>query len=633
MKVGKVSSLAMIIVILVGIYSPLGINHVQAQEDIFTPDSVGIQGEIVDNYVNITYRMIFDNTASSEARQASWFFGFQEGIRLSNISVEMKNLTFWGRIMEEQQAEETYNESVEANATAALVVRKSGGYEIKINVENNTEAILQVFAEGLLTRDLGIYEMTLPIAVEAALQAEFDMMIDIRSTCETIKGYSVTGIGDFQVTDLGDGVQLSYSAEDFLVPSNLAIEYALETGAGCTELLTHNNRTDNFFVYKLAPTIEEVEEQAPREYVFVLDVSGSMSGPKIEQAKVAFSSMVEDLGEDDIFNLVKFNEEVSLLWEEPHSASSLNIETAQEWVNSITAEGSTNFHGACLEGLDTFTSGDYVKVMLVLSDGLPTAGELQLPEEIIPAVCEANSKGVSISTVAFGSDADEDLLASIAAKNQGYFAFIQPGDDASTELMDFYKKMAVPLATSFNISISGASEIMALQSLDNTPFFNGSEIVIAGRYSESIQIATSIQYVTGNETYNDQASTATKDNSHIEKIWALQKIDFLKLLVLQQGETESLRRQIISLGFQYGIVIEDYTGLVLTSLEPQYDDSSEYREITYTGPAAPQSTAPNGGFFGIAPLDSGAWLAIAVLGVVLTLGIALVIGTWVRRPK
>ncbi|MBS3795633.1 MAG: VWA domain-containing protein, partial [Candidatus Thorarchaeota archaeon] len=541
MMVGKVLSFSLILVIIVGVYAPLGVVHVEAQEDSLTPNSVAIHGEIIDNYSNITYTMSFDNTDSSEARQASWFFGFQEGIRLSNISVEMKDLTLWGRIMEEVEAEETYNESVEANATAALVIRRSGGYEIKINVENNTGAVLQVFAEGLLTRELGIYEMTLPLAVETALQAEFDMVVDIQSTCQTIEGYSVVGIGDFQATDLGDGVRLSYYSENLLVPPNLALKYVVETEGGCTELVTYNNGTDNFFVYKLAPTIQESENQAPREYVFVLDVSGSMSGSKIEQAKVAFSSMVEDLGEDDIFNLVKFNEEVALLWDEPHSASSLNVETAQEWVSSITAEGSTNFHGACLEGLNTFTSGDYVKVMLLLSDGLPTAGELQLPEEIIPAVCEANTKGVSISTVAFGAGADENLLASIAAKNHGYFAFVQPDDDASTRLMDFYKKMSVPLAKSFDISINGASEIMALQSLDNTPFFNGSEIVIAGRYSESIQIATSIEYVSGNETYDDQASTATSENCHIEKIWALQRIDFLKLLVLQQGETESLR--------------------------------------------------------------------------------------------
>ncbi|MBS3795158.1 MAG: hypothetical protein KGY80_09685, partial [Candidatus Thorarchaeota archaeon] len=135
-------------------------------------------------------------------------------------------------------------------------------------------------------------------------------------------------------------------------------------------------------------------------------------------------------------------------------------------------------------------------------------------------------------------------------------------------------------------------------------------------------------------TYDDQASTATSENCHIEKIWALQRIDFLKLLVLQQGETESLRRQIVSLGFQYGIVIEDYTGLVLTSLETQAEDSSGYFETTQQAGQTRTPTAPGYGDSlpcGIA--DSGVLIALGILGLVLSMGIGFVAWTWIRRPR
>jgi Ca-activated chloride channel family protein len=338
----------------------------------------------------------------------------------------------------------------------------------------------------------------------------------------------------------------------------------------------------------LAPEVTEVVETAHRQYVFVLDKSGSMSGLKIEQAKTAFNSMIGTLLSQDLFNVVAFDNEISILWDEPHSASASNIDEAQDWVQSISAGGSTNFHGAAMTGLDTFNPGDNVKAMLILSDGLPTAGSIQDTPGILSAISEANTLDVSISTVAFGSDSDENLMANTAAQNDGYFVFIEPSEDANTELLEFYGVFSTPIADDYSIVFNGAIEVISLSPLDESPFFNGTEVIVAGRYNDGMTVTTSIDYVTGTETYVDTVGVAMQDKPHVEHIWAQQRVSYLLRQASLHGENDTLRNEIVQLGMYYGIAIAGYTAMVLIAY-----DASSTEEGTLEGGyfCAPTATA------------------------------------------
>ncbi|MFX0053536.1 MAG: VWA domain-containing protein [Promethearchaeota archaeon] len=539
-------------------------------EETLVPTNVSVSGRITDNYVNITYQMVFDNTESSLAQEVDWFFGLQDGIRLSNISVVLGNKTYWGRVLPEVEAVEVYNESVALNRSAVLVRRHADGYSVRMNVESKTEAILSVFIEGILTRRVGLYNFDLPLGRTGVIDVAFTLDIEIISNFAPVAGYSIKGLPSFVATDLPNGIRLEHTSSSLSIAEGLKITYALDRQTGGAQLLTHTNGSDQFFVYMLAPEVTEVVETAPRQYVFVLDKSGSMRGLKIDQAKTAFSSMIGTLLSQDIFNIVTFNDEISILWDEPHSASANNIDEAQEWVQSISAGGSTNFHGAAITGLETFNLGNNVKAMLILSDGLPTAGAIQDTPGILSAITEANTLGVSISTVAFGSDSDENLMANIAANNDGYFVFIHPSEDASTELLDFYRLFSTPIADDYSIVFDGAIEVTSLSPLHESPFFNGTEVIITGRYIEGITVTTSIDYVTGTETYVDTVGVSMNDKPHVEYIWAQQRVSYLLHQILLHGENETLRNEIVQLGMHYGLAIAGYTAIVLVA----YDASS-----------------------------------------------------------
>jgi Ca-activated chloride channel family protein len=597
---------SIVIGLLCSAFIPMNATANLIAEDTLVPVDVSISGSITDNYVNFTYQMIFDNTGSEIAQEVDWFFGLQNSIRLSNISVALGDETYWGRVLPEIEAVETYNESVAANKSAVLVQRYYDGYAIRMNVENGTEAILSVFVEGLLTRLAGVYNFDLPIGDTGIIDTAFSLDIDVISNYAPVTGYSIRGLPSFEATDLPNGIHLEYTSSSLTIAEGLEISYVLDRQTGGAQLLTHGNGSEEFFVYMLAPEVTEVIETAPKQYVFVLDKSGSMSGLKIEQAKTAFNSMIGTLLSQDLFNIVSFDSEISILWVEPHSASAANIEEAQDWVESIDAGGSTNFHGAAMTGLGTFTPGENVKAMLILSDGLPTAGSIQDTPGILAAISEANTLDVSISTVAFGSNADENLMANIAAQNAGYFVFIEPSEDASTELLTFYGVFSTPIADDYSIDFDGAIEVISLSPLAESPFFNGTEIIVAGRYVEGMTVTTSIDYVTGTETYVDTAGVAAQDKPHIENIWAQQRVTYLVRQSSIDPDNEAIRNQIVQLGMYYGLAIAGYTAMVLTA----YDASSspEYTSGFLAAPApgiAPPA-APGGPYeqsFGLNPFS------------------------------
>ncbi|GAI50884.1 unnamed protein product, partial [marine sediment metagenome] len=238
--------------------------------------------------------------------------------------------------------------------------------------------------------------------------------------------------------------------------------------------------------------------------------------------------------------VVAFETEVSTLWDEPHIASDTFKQEAKDWVSSLVAGGSTNFHDACITGLETFTEANAANVMLVLSDGEPTAGPITSTPELLIAISEANSKKVSISAVAFGYGADEGLMANMASQNNGFFTFIQTDEEATTKIIDFYKQFATPIASGYSIHIEGAYLTASLVPLKDSPFFNGSEVLLSGLYETSISIETTIHYAS-DEIYSNYATDASIVYPYVESIWAQHRLSYLLNQVLLEGDTNVLR--------------------------------------------------------------------------------------------
>jgi len=593
------------------IISSTGIQFVKAQ-DALEPDSIAIYGEIADNYVNITYELHFDNSGSSEDREIDWEFGIQKDILLSNLSIILGEKTYYGVVKPVSIAEQEYNESVEANETAVLMKQTADGYSLQCNLEAEMEAQVFITLEGFLTRKFGGYSLALPLALSQTLLSVLTVDVAIRSNFNPLVSYGIRGLSGLSYTALSTGIQIEYdsSGSAILIPSDLEIMYRIADQTGGSQLITYTNSTDNFFAYLLAPVISESTE-TERQVVFVLDTSGSMGGTPINQAKIAFNDMIESLNSGDYFNVVEFNSEASSIWSECRPATNENIEAGRSWVSDLVSTGSTNFYGGALTGLNSFIDNGMPKIMLLLSDGFPNTGIYTTPETIGPAIMEENTLGVSISTIAFTSSVDLDFMGNIASDNGGYFTYITPDSDSSSDIFEFYASLSNQDMQEYDITIEGAIDLAHFRPLSNAFLINGTEVVMTGRFLSHINITTVLIYEEQTENYYNNETTPGTEYVHVEKLWAQQRISYLVNLI-NLGNT-TFEEEVVQLGMYYGLVIKGYTAMILTTDDEEIyvDNDDNYYPEDYYSLTGKDTTIP--GFSILTLLAVGCLTVLVIL--------------------
>ena len=246
---------------------------------------------------------------------------------------------------------------------------------------------------------------------------------------------------------------------------------------------------DGYFVHYLVP---DNLETLPKHVVFVLDVSGSMQGSKLEQMKDAIFTVLDDMTDEDYFNIITFSSGVDI-WDQDEEvpvirATEDNKEKAIGRVLQLRANGGTNINEAILQALNVGKDAakhlpkDVKSMIVFLTDGQPTEG-VENPRSIQDNIKSANLElGIPIFTIAFGADADFGLVEKIASDNLGAARKIYDGSDAALQLENFYAQISSPLLTNLKLSYVGGLEDSS--QVDTKTVFRGKELIGVGKLSD-----------------------------------------------------------------------------------------------------------------------------------------------------
>ena len=174
----------------------------------------------------------------------------------------------------------------------------------------------------------------------------------------------------------------------------------------------------------IAPDIG-TPRRAPMNLSVVLDRSGSMEEEgKIENAKSALMSLIDQLREDDIFSLVIYDDVIEVLQSAAHVGDKSRLKAL---VERIAPRGSTNLGGGMVEGfhqVECNLGKDYINRVVLLSDGLANVG-LTDPRDLDRIARRERAKGISITTMGVGLDYNENLMMGIAENGSGNYYFIE----------------------------------------------------------------------------------------------------------------------------------------------------------------------------------------------------------------
>lgn len=329
-------------------------------------------------------------------------------------------------------------------------------------------------------------------------------------------------------------------------------------------VLTHREGgEDGFALLFLAPPAAGDEAAIGRDLTLVVDISGSMSGAKMEQARAALRQALDGLGADDRFRLIAFSSGVREFREGWTTVGRANLAAARQFIDGLSANGGTNIAGALDAALKVGTDRERLALVVFVTDGLPSVGEQQ-PDRIAAQAASLIGRA-RIFTFGVGQDVNTYLLDRLAVEGRGTASYVAPGADVSDAVGGVLTKLSRPALTDLRIVRA------PVRLLDQAPavlpdLFYGEELVVLARYRGEGTGPVVIEGTRGGvrQQFTIEARFPRRDggDEYIPQLWAARRIGELTRQIRLEGSTPDLIAQVRELGLRYGIITE-YTSYLV----------------------------------------------------------------------
>lgn len=321
---------------------------------------------------------------------------------------------------------------------------------------------------------------------------------------------------------------------------------------------------DGYFMLLISPAAQAAAaEVLPRDLTFVVDVSGSMSGVKIDQARAALRQALATLRPADRFRVISFSSAVNHFRDGFVPATADNIAAARQFVTGLIADGGTNIAAALDAALGQATHEERLAIVVFLTDGIPSIGE-QSPERIAAAASGRIGRA-RIFTFGVGQDVNTYLLDRLAQEGRGTAQYVPPEADVEQAVGSLVNKIRLPALTNVRIADQPVELVQTYPSRLPDVFF-GEELVIFGRYrgTASGEIVVTGQRGGRTERFAVRAEFPAHHaaNAFIPRLWASRRIGELTRQIRLEGTSETLVREVRDLGLRYGVITE-YTSYLV----------------------------------------------------------------------
>jgi len=344
---------------------------------------------------------------------------------------------------------------------------------------------------------------------------------------------------------------------------DFAVFLPLARGLAGVTVATHRvGGEDGYVMITLSPG-EGRGTAVARDVSLVLDVSGSMSGEKIEQARRAAKALLEALSQQDRFRLIAFNSSIDPYRTAWTSATAAELSAARRWVDGLQASGSTDIGGALAEAFRAETPAGRLGIVVFLTDGLPTVGE-QNPDRIAERA-EHDRGAARVFAFGIGYDVNVRLLDQLTAAARGTTAFVEPGEDLERPIAQLATRIRYPVLT--DLRLAGAPvELRDLYPSPLPDLFAGDELVLFGRYRGAGTGDVAFTGVRGGTSERFSVGVAfpeeARGDDYIPRLWAGRRIGVLTRELRLHGRNQEVIDEVRDLGLRYGILTE-YTSYLV----------------------------------------------------------------------
>lgn len=343
----------------------------------------------------------------------------------------------------------------------------------------------------------------------------------------------------------------------------LLIPVRRSTRAAISLLTNAPGNGDGFALITLSPPAF-VPRAVPRDLTFVIDVSGSMSGEKIEQARAAGKQFLRSLSPIDRFRLIDFSSDVRSFRDDYSAATRENIRAAERYLDQLEAQGSTNISGALDEALSTSVQQGRLPIILFLTDGQPTVGERDAG--VIAFAVEKRRGSRRVFTFGVGADLNVALIEQLAIEGRGTASFVRPDESVERAVGIVASRLTNPLVTDVRLRADGV-RLLNMHPSGPVDIFAGEDLVILSRYDGSGDAVLRFDGQTSNGpvswSIRVNFPSRSRENPFVARLWATQRVGYLSAEKRKHGGSKEIDDEIRQLGERYGIPTEFSSYLVV----------------------------------------------------------------------
>ena len=542
--------------------------------------------EIVEHDVKVTINngiavtdvtQVFLNKENRQV-EALYTFPVPKGASVANFSMWINGKEMIGEVVEKKRAREIYESYKQTRKDPGLLEQVDyKTFEMRIfpiNAGAQQRVQITYYQELNIDNDQGVYVYPLATVTRKDLDSKttgkFAINLEVKSAIP-IKNLTSPSHGDaFVVSTQSDTYRVaSLESTGGSLASDVVVNYELSRPkSGIDMIASSQPGDDGYFCMTITAGEELAQKETGMDYVFVLDVSGSMATDgKLIVSKNALDAFIEAINDKDRFEVIAFNVSPNILFGELRPGSDANRKEAADFMATQKARGGTELVPAMTTAYK-YCEPDRVLNVVILSDGMSEQKERQTLLQMI----QSRPENARVFCIGIGNEVNRPLLEQMADDSGGLAAFISGSDDFKRAATSFKRKLMRPVASDLKIDFGGL-RVYDLEPAVLPNLYHGSPVRLYGRYSGSgeagITLTGTIQGVEMKQSVVMPFPEKDPDNPEIERMWAWKRVDQLLKKADRAGDREQVLDDIIRLGEDYSIVTP-YTSFLVLENDAEY---------------------------------------------------------------
>lgn len=452
----------------------------------------------------------------------------------------------------------------------------------------------------------------IPVGMRVGHDVSLDLTLDagvpIASLASKSHEIDIDGSG-------GRQAHVRLKSNEVIPNKDFVLRYDVGGSAIQDALLTHRSDKGGFFTLILQPPLRVTSEDVmPKELVFVLDTSGSMSGFPIEKAKETMKLALDSLYPADTFNLITFAGDTRILFPEPVPATSENLKKAEAFLAGTYGSGGTEMMKAIKAALDPSDSQGHVRIVCFMTDGY-VGNDMEIISEV------QKHPNARVFSFGIGSSVNRFLLDKMAEQGRGEVEYVSLNDDGSAAARRFHERVRNPLLTDISIDWNGlpVTDVYPNRIPD---LFGAKPVIVTGRYTAAGRGVIRLRGKMAGQDFVREVPVnfpETQDqNDVLSSLWACNRIADLMdqdYQGLQQGTMKpELKESITSLGLDYRLMTQ-FTSFVAVEEMIVTDGGQPRRiDVPVEVPEGVSREGVFGGEFGLNRADNRTVNSLASIG-------------------